>query len=333
MSSDYAHLMTPPSKDTPQHNVIDTRYTPWDGTAPVYRPDGKTKIILEDATGAEFNFITPVVSVLMANINGAGVQSSSGKVQHMMRISKQPAPAWMIGAEALPYSQTATKEFWDGIEQVTRNCLMVAFQQPDMFQGATELAWERSPTKTEQEAFNIFLSKANLPYNDEAWTMRKNHMKGRGKNATNQYISIVDIANMEHTGNFAPTRGGLVSVCIRLWPYYMSEHVYGVSASFGDAGIKVYHTGGYIGPRLSWKKEHTCIVRSSQVDVYDIRGGPFQIKYLPKQFMELQELLQHFQEKNIQPAELGEEGYMLTAKVKVVDGNQLVWDIINKFKI
>ena len=251
----------------------------------------------------------------------------------MMRISKDPPPTWIIGSEALPYNATCTKQFWDNLEQVTRNCLLVAFQQPDMFQKATELAWERSADKTEQEAFGAFLSRANLPYNDKSWTIRKNHMKGRGKNSTTQYITIVDIANMEHTGNFAPTGGGLVSVSIRLWPYYMNEHVYGVAASFGDSGIKVYHKGGFIAPRLTWKKEHTCIVRSSQVDVYDIRGGPFQIKYLPKQFMELQELLQHFQEKNIQPAELGEEGYMLTAKVKVVNGNQLEWDIINKYKI
>ena len=331
--SEYAHLMTPPTKETPQHDVIQTRYTPWDGTAPLYRPEGKTKIILEDTEGTEFNFTTPVCSVLMANINGAGVKSSSGKVQHMMRISKDPPPTWIIGSEALPYNATCTKQFWDNLEQVTRNCLLVAFQQPDMFQKATELAWERSADKTEQEAFGAFLSRANLPYNDKSWTIRKNHMKGRGKNSTTQYITIVDIANMEHTGNFAPTGGGLVSVSIRLWPYYMNEHVYGVAASFGDSGIKVYHKGGFIAPRLTWKKEHTCIVRSSQVDVYDIRGGPFQIKYLPKQFMELQELLQHFQEKNIQPAELGEEGYMLTAKVKVVNGNQLEWDIINKFKI
>jgi len=321
--------MTPPTKETPQHDVIPTRYTTWDGTAPSYRPEGKTKIILEDDTGAEYNFITPVCTILMANINGAGVKSSSGKVQHTMVLSKIPPPNWMIGDEALPFSPNVIG-FWDNLEQVVRNCLMVAFRQPEMFQKATELAWERSVNKTEQEAFGIFLNKANVPYKDDRWTIRKNHQKGR---TGVQYITIVDIANMEHTGNFAPTRGGLASACIRLWPYYMNEHVYGVSASFGDAGIKVYYQGGYIGPRLTWKKEHTCIVRSSQVDVYDIRGGPFQIKYLPKQFMELQELLQHFQEKNIEPAELGEEGYMLTAKVKVVNGNQLEWDIINKFKI
>ena len=126
--------MTPPTKETPQHDVIQTRYTPWDGTAPLYRPEGKTKIILEDTEGTEFNFTTPVCSVLMANINGAGVKSSSGKVQHMMRISKDPPPTWIIGSEALPYNATCTKQFWDNLEQVTRNCLLVAFQQPDMFQ-------------------------------------------------------------------------------------------------------------------------------------------------------------------------------------------------------
>lgn len=328
--SEYAYLMTPEEFLTPQNDPLQTRYTPWDGTAPLYRPSGKSKIILEDNTGAEFNFMTPVCSVLMANINGVGVKSSSGKVQHMMRLSKEPPPAWMIGAEALPYNAVVTKDFWDKLEQVARNCMLVAFQQSTLFQKPTEVAWERSVNKTEQEAFNIFLSKANLPYNDNSWTLRKNHQTSKKKQ---QYITIVDVVNMEHTGNFMPSKGGLVSVSIRLWPYCMNEHVYGVSASFGDAGIKVYHQGGYIGPRLTWKKEHTCIVRSSQVDVYDIRGGPFQIKYLPKQFMELQELLHHFQNHNIEPAELGEEGYMLTAKVKVVNGNQLEWDIINKFKI
>ena len=325
--------MTPEEILTPQNDPLQTRYTPWDGTDPRYHPSGKTKIILEDKDGAEFTFMTPVCSVLMANVNGTGVKSSSGKVQHMMRISKEPPAPWMIGAEALPYNGVCNKEFWDKLEQVTRNCMLVAFQQESLFQKPTEVAWERSVNKTEQEAFNIFLSKANLPYNDNSWTIRKNHMKGTGKKAFKQYITIVDVVNMEHTGNFMPSAGGLVSVSIRLWPYCMNEHVYGVSASFGDAGIKVYHQGGYIGPRLTWKKEHTCIVRSSQVDVYDIRGGPFQIKYLPKQFMELQELLHHFQNHDIQPAELGEEGYMLTAKVKVVNGNQLEWDIINKYKI
>ena len=88
---------------------------------------------------------------------------------------------------------------------------------------------------------------------------------------------MVDIANTERTGCFTIEQGALISVGIRLWPYYMSENIYGVSASFGDSGVKVYHKGGHIIPRRTWNKFHTCIVKSTQTDIYDIRGGVFTI--------------------------------------------------------
>lgn len=267
--SEYVYLLEHDCHPTiPQGDILPERYTTWDMNGLTYNVGKKGKIILEK-DGDEILFRTPTVQVINSTIN------DSSSERHILRISKDYPNPWNIGNAALPYA-IGPKNWFEKLEDVVDQCLRIAFNDPDMFEKATEDAWScinMEQDKPEEAAYEYFKGRANLPYNNNSWTLKKNLKKGKSP----QYITIVDIANTERTGCFTLEQGALVSVGIRLWPYYMNEHVYGVSASFGDAGVKVYHKGGHIAPRRTWNKFHTCIVKSIQTDIYDVRGGMFTI--------------------------------------------------------
>jgi len=268
--SEYVYLLEHDCHpDIPQGDILPERYTTWNMNGLTYNVGKKNKIILEK-NGDEILFRTPTVQVLNSTIN------DSSSERHILRISKEYPKPWNIGHAALPYA-VGPENWFDKLEAVVDQCLRIAFNDPDMFEKATEDAWANINIEgfenPETEAYAVFKSRANLPYNNNSWTLKKNLKKGNSP----QYITIVDIANIERTGCFTLEQGALVSVGIRLWPYCMNEHVYGVSASFGDAGVKVYHKGGHIASRRTWNKFHTCIVKSTQTDIYDVRGGIFTI--------------------------------------------------------
>ena len=155
------------------------------------------------------------------------------------------------------------------------------------------------------------LSHANLPFTTNSWTLKKNNTKGKNK----QHITIVDIDNMEHTGNITLQQGGIVSVSIKLWPYHMNKHCYGISAGIGNAGIKLYDKGGVKIPRTNIKIPHTCIVKAgvSHKFIYDVFGGLYQFKThaivgedghmipIDEEFInEFSKMLEHFKKHNIE---------------------------------
>lgn len=274
--SEYVYLLEHTCHpDIPQKDILPERYTTWDMQTLTYNVAKKGKIILEK-NGDELIFTTPVVEVIHASINNENVDTNQyGKKKHVLTISKNYPKPWNIGAEALPYT-LGPSNWFDQLEKVVDQCLRIAFNDPDMFEKATEDAWgciNMEQENPDEAAYDVFKARANLPYNSNSWTLRKNLKK----NKQTSFVTLVDIANTERTGCFTIEQGALISVGIRLWPYYMSENIYGVSASFGDSGIKVYHKGGHIIPRRTWNKFHTCIVKSTQTDIYDIRGGVFTI--------------------------------------------------------
>jgi hypothetical protein len=274
--SEYVYLLKHDCHpNIPQGDILPERYTTWDMNGLTYNVGKKGKIILEK-DGDEVLFRTPTVQVINSTINETPEESQNKRGRHIMSISKDYPNPWYIGAESLPYA-LGPENWFNKLEQVVDQCLRIAFNDPDMFEKATENAWANVNIEgfdnPETEAYEVFKSRANLPYNNNSWTLKKNLKKGKSP----QYITVVDIANTERTGCFTIEQGALVSVGIRLWPYYMNEHVYGVSASFGDAGVKVFHKGGNITPRRTWNKFHTCIVKSTQTDIYDVRGGVFTV--------------------------------------------------------
>jgi len=347
-------------------DVLIARYGTWDGNSPNYNVK-KKKILLEDHNGDEVSFVTPVVKAMSANINQEGVQTSYGKSQHILNISKQLPPAWNLGDNSLPYAP-GNPNYFENLEKIVIKCMRTAFDDPNLFEKATEDAWDcvniEAYEHPEEVAFKIFLSKANLPYNKNVWTIKKNTTKGKD---TKQYITTVDIANVEHTGRFNIDKNALLSASIRLWPYYMSEKTYGVSASFSDAGVKIFHKGGHVTPCRSWNITDTCIVKAPpNVYVYDIRGGTFAIKTpvgtynQPNIFSltsgnnekwldDLSNLCAHFDTNGIECVYTSSDNvhtlsningngmvygqrYILTLKCIVVE-NVVQWEIINKFKI
>jgi hypothetical protein len=275
--TEYVHLFKHDcDPNIPQGDILPGRYVSWDMNTLTYNVGKKGKIILEK-DGDEIIFVTPTVQVINATVNDPSVDTESyGEKKHIMRISKNYPKHWQIGAEALPYA-LGPADWFDQLEKVVDQCLRIAFNDPDMYEKATEDAWGSVNIEgfdnPETEAYAVFKSRANLPYNGNSWTLKKNMKKGKEP----QFITMVDITNTERTGCFSIEQGALVSVGIRLWPYYMNEHVYGVSASFGNAGVKVFHKGGHITPRRTWNKFHTCIVKSTQTDIYDVRGGVFTV--------------------------------------------------------
>tara|TARA_B100000214_G_C23953516_1_gene621613 strand:- start:27 stop:1127 length:1101 start_codon:yes stop_codon:yes gene_type:complete len=347
-------------------DVLIGRYNTWNGNEPNYNVKRK-KILLEDKNGHEVSFVTPVVKAMSANVNQEGVQTSYGKSQHILNISKQLPPSWNLGDNSLPYAP-GNPNYFEKLEQIVIKCMRVAFEDPELFEKATEEAWNcvniEAYDNPDDVAFKIFLSRANLPFNKNVWTIKKNTIKGKN---TKQYITTVDIANVEHTGNINIDKNALVSACIRLWPYYMSEKTYGVTASFNDAGIKIYHKGGHVTPRRTFNVIHTCIVKAPpNVYVYDIRGGTFSIKTpvgtynQPNIFSlssennekwldDLSNLCAHFDTNGIECAYTSSDNvhtlsningngmvygqrYILSLKCNVVE-NVVQWEIINKFKI
>ena len=262
-------------KDVPTHDVLKSRYDIWDGSMPDYQIKKGNKIIL-NYSGKEAQFVTPATKVLSAAVNNHGIERN-GKAQHVMKISTKPLESWYIGYKSLPYAKWPDNYF-NNLENVVIHCLRIAFDDPDMFEKATEHAWDcvnMEGDDPDAMAFNIFIHNARLPFDNDSWTLKKNMKKGKGQDV---FIPIVDVTSMEHTGNFEIEKGAIVSTAIRLWPYYMSDTIYGVSASFGDAGIKVYHKGGIVLPRRHWKQHHNHLVVSNRFDLYDIRGSKFRIK-------------------------------------------------------
>ena len=302
---DLISLRNDPNK-IPAKDVLSTYYTPWNPeNQPIARCKGKDKILLEDNTnGDEFTFTTPPVSILDASINNE--QSK----KHTITISKIWPQPW--NGNTLPHftNDNIQKIWFEKLETIAYQCLKIAFDNPDYFKDATEMAWANASGE-ENSAWNIFLAHANLPFTANSWTLKKNTTKGKNK----QHVTIVDIDNMEHTGNVKLQQGGIVSVSIKLWPYHMNKHCYGISAGIGNAGIKVYDKGGVKTPRTNIKIPHTCIVKAgdSHKFIYDVFGGLYQFKLhaivcddgqmIPsdEQFVnDFSMMLEHFKKHNIE---------------------------------
>ena len=297
-------------------DVLEQYYKPWDPSIePVAKHKKSNKILLEHlTTGCEFTFTTPPVSVLYSTINNFNDK------KHNLVISKTWPQPW--NGKTLPYMQNEEhqKIWFSKLEKITYQCLRVAWQERDLFLEATEAAWECTNMDSETpevDAWNTFLSNANLPFTQTSWTLKKNTTKGKDK----QYVTIVDIANMEHTGNVIIENNAIISVSIKLWPYHMNKHCYGVAAIIGDAGIKLYDKGGVKEARNEIKIPHTCIVKAgpSHTFIYDVFGGLYRFKvhgticddghlvvtndnyvFKGEMFMcEFSKMLEHFKKHNI----------------------------------
>ena len=262
-------------KDIPIHDVLKRRHHHWDMTSPTISILKKKISIQQD--GSEAIFVLPAVRVLEAHIN------EPNRDYHSIRVSKQMIPPWNGHSPSLPYT-TCPADFFFKLESVVQNSLRSAFDEPDVFEEATATAWQcvnMESANPEELAFEIFLNNAKLPYSKTEWEVRRNTVRGKSQRV---YIPIVDIANVEHTMKYTIDKGAIVSIAIRLWPYHFSENSYGVSASFADAGIKVWHKGGATVPRRRWKPYHYHIVISADRTgkhihtVYDVRGNVFKIK-------------------------------------------------------
>jgi len=260
--------------DVPTDNVLKTR---WNVTGTPDITTDKQNIRLKFGNREAF-FITPAVKVLSSTVNTAGTGPPGPPgARHLLKISKTPIPAWKDTDRTSLY-YPAPSAFFEELEKIVIQCLRIAFETDDMYEKATENAWEHVNMDREdcvEASFAHFVSGAKLPFDDTSWTIRKNMFKNKSQKI---YIPIHDVECVEHTGNFELERGAIVSTSIRLWPYYMNENVYGVSASFGDLGIKVYHKGGLTLPRRIWKPIHYHKIITNNIDLYDIRGGKFRIK-------------------------------------------------------
>lgn len=259
----------------PIDNVLKTRHQQWDTRSPTISVFKKKISIQQD--GVEAIFVLPAAKVLEAHIN----EPNSG--YHSIRVSKQMIPPWDGHSPSLPYT-TCTADFFFKLERVVQDSLRSAFDDPDVFEEATSTAWQcvnMEADNPEELAFEIFVNNAKLPYSNTEWEIKRNAVRNKSQRV---YVPIVDIANVEHTMKYTIDKDAIVSVAIRLWPYHFSENSYGVSASFADAGIKVWHKGGVTVPRRRWKPYHYHVVVSADrtgkhiYTVYDIRGNVFKIK-------------------------------------------------------
>lgn len=268
--TEFLELRYSKPEGVPTNDVLQTYYEPWKtSNRPVVRIKKKNILLLEQPdNGNEFIFNTPPVQIQECIINN--IQ----RKKHLLRISKNWPPKWTLSSTSLPYNIAEEPDKWfKELETIAKQCLKIAFDNPDMFIEATSQAWERVNVESETaniDAWNNFLLSANMPYDEYSWLLKKNTTKGKN----NQFITIVDIANMEHTGNVTLSKGGIISVAIRLWPYHMNKNCYGISATISDAGIKMYHKGGFVLPRNTIKKCHTCILKAGpKAFIYDIFGG------------------------------------------------------------
>ena len=268
--ANFLNLRYSKPEGVPTGDVLKSYYEPWKtNTQPVVRIKKKNILLLEQPNnGKEFIFNTPPVEIQDCNINNIR------RKKHILRISKKWPPKWTLKSKSLPYNFPEEPDKWfKELEKIAKQCLKIAFDNPDIFIEATSLAWERVNMESETahiDAWNNFLLSANMPYDEYSWLLKKNTTKGKN----NQFITIVDIANMEHTGNVTLSKGGIISVAIRLWPYHMNKNCYGISATISDAGIKMYHKGGFVLPRNTIKINQTCIVKAgSKINIYDVFGG------------------------------------------------------------
>ncbi len=262
--------------DVPTDNVLKTRWG-YTNNIPDITTD-KQNIQLKFGNREAF-FITPAVKVLAVAVNRPAVLTGPGKPQHLLKISKTPVTAWKdTDRTSLYYLSERTRVFFEELEKTVIRCLTIAFETDDMYEKATENAWEHVNMDREdcnEASFAQFILAAKLPFDATSWTIRKNMFKNKTQKT---FIPIHDVECVEHTGNFELEKGAIVSTSIRLWPYYLNDRVYGVSASFGDPGIKVYHKGGFVLPRRIWKNTHYHKIITNTVELYDIRGGKFRIK-------------------------------------------------------
>ena len=162
-------------KNVPVHDVLASRYNTWDGSMPDYQIKKGNKIIL-NYSGKEAQFVTPAVMVLNSAVNNHGIERN-GKSQHMLKISKTPLPSWYVGHDSLPY-KAWPDHFFKQLEDVVIHCLRVAFDDPDMFEKATEQAWDcvnMEGDDPDSMAFNIFIHHARLPFDHDSWTLKKKH--------------------------------------------------------------------------------------------------------------------------------------------------------------
>lgn len=255
---------------SPQDDVLKRAYTPWDAESePVVKMSKGNKMLFKNEHDKEFIFVTPAVKVTASTVNRpSGIEV---KHTHRLRISKIWPPPWTLGQNCLPYAPTPKPNEWfSKLETIVKKALKLAFDTPGVFTEATEKAWSRvnmeSATK-EIDAWNVFLSEARLPFDNDYW-----HIKKTTK-TLDSYVTLVDIDNVEHTGNVDIMTSAIVSVGIRLWPYHMSGDVYGVSASFADTGIKFYYTGPMPAVRNHIDKRDTCLVKcNNKAWIYDVFG-------------------------------------------------------------
>ena len=272
-AADAQELYRHEPEGVPIDDVLKARFKVWNMEMPELTIEKQQIRINYDRKEAVF--VTPAVEVLVAAVNNAGV-ISHGKAQHYLKISKRPLNQWNSDDKALPYPSLS--DFFSELEKVLMKCLRFAFDSPDLFEKATETAWEHvnmEAEKPEEMAFDVFVSNAKKPFDGSCWEIKKNMIRGKGQKV---FVPLVDLTAMEHTGRFELDKGATVSVAIRLWPYYISANVYGVAASFSDAGIQVWHKGGNVMPRRIWKDYHHHLIISDRLELYDIRGSFFIIK-------------------------------------------------------
>jgi hypothetical protein len=276
-TADAQELYRHEPEGVPIDDVLKSRFKVWDMKMPDLSISKQQIRINRDREEAVF--ITPTVTVLAAAVNNAGI-TSHGKAQHYLKISKRQLPDWDYGFEALPYSKFPDN-FFHALENVVVQCLRVAFNDSDMFKEATLAAWDCANidgSDPDTQAFNVFVGKARVPFDDDSWEIKKNVIRGKNQKT---FVTISDLFGIEHTRCFEIEKGAAVSTSIRLWPYHMSETCYGVSASFSDAGIQVKHKGGTVAPRRVWKEHHHAMFFTADktcLGLYDIRGSPFRVK-------------------------------------------------------
>lgn len=268
--AEFVRLRDTEESETPQYDVLKRAYRTWDGESePVVKMSRGDKMLFMNEYDKEFIFVTPAVKVIGTTVNRPN--ETEAKHVHRLQISKIWPPPWALGNDSLPYAPTPKPDVWfSRLETIVKKALKLAFDTPDVFKEATEKAWSRvnmeSETK-ETDAWNIFLSEARLPFNENFWNINKT------AKSLNSFITLVDIDNVEHTGKVDLRVSSIVSVSIRLWPYHMSGDVYGVSASFADTGIKFYYTGPIQTVRGNIDKKDTCLVKcNNKAWIYDVYG-------------------------------------------------------------
>tara|TARA_B100000424_G_C22935344_1_gene497717 strand:+ start:369 stop:1562 length:1194 start_codon:yes stop_codon:yes gene_type:complete len=273
--------------ETPQFDVLLNRHDSWKKFKQ-FPPElivKKDKIIMMSKNSEALITTPPFVAkgVCFHNDGISGYKNTSKyKNQYQCIIPKDNVPS-----ETLDISLSVrklfdeNKEFYKYIENLVMNVMFFAFQQSELMNAATDFAWEHAnmdSVNPEQHAFDIFMNRAKLPFDQHKWTVKKNVFKKGRNNYSKKYISIYDINNTEHTGNIHIENGAVLQLSMRLWPYHLSGDIYGISAQISKHGVKVYHAGGKIPARRKWKPHDYIINKDiNRWKLLDVRGGSMKI--------------------------------------------------------